>query len=106
MPNNFRLEKNQSKMKTVIAFVIVFTISIVTAFSQDISGDWRIREFNMGDIQWYGLNIEQVTELSPVPNPDLSRVKKIGFSDLMPGGMSQACSRLDWIEVSARSVSR
>jgi pimeloyl-ACP methyl ester carboxylesterase len=27
-------------MKTIIAFVIVVTISIVSAFSQDISGDW------------------------------------------------------------------
>jgi hypothetical protein len=26
-------------------------------------------------------------------------VEEVGFTDLMPGGISAACSRLDWIEV-------
>ena len=70
------------------------------------SGDWRIREFNIQDVQWHGLNIETVTEGNREINPDLSKVDEIGFTDLMPGGASVACSRLDWIEVYAIPVVR
>lgn len=70
------------------------------------SGDWRIHEFNIGDIKWYTLDIETITEIKPVENPDLSRVDEIGFTDLMAGGSSNACSRLDWIEVYGKAVER
>jgi len=70
------------------------------------SGDWRIREFNMGDIKWYSLNIETITEKKPFLNPDLSKVDEIGFTDLMGGGSSDACSRIDWIEVHGKAVER
>jgi len=33
-----------------------------------------------------------------VEAPDLSGVKAIGCTDLMPGEASAVCSRLDWIE--------
>ena len=39
-------------------------------------------------------------------NPDLSRVDEIGFTDLMVGGQSEACSRLDWVEVYGKPVDR
>jgi hypothetical protein len=68
------------------------------------SKDWRIREFNIADIEWYTLNIKSVIEVKPVSNPDLSKVDEIGFTDLMPGGQSDACSRLDWIEVYGKPV--
>jgi hypothetical protein len=71
-----------------------------------ISKDWRITEFNISDISWYSLNIKSVIEIKPVDNPDLSRVDEIGFTDLMPGGASDACSRLDWIEVYGKQVKR
>jgi len=45
------------------------------------------------------MDMESITEQQPVPNPDLSDVVEIGYTDLMPGGQSNACSRLDWIEV-------
>jgi len=70
------------------------------------SGDWRIREFNIGDITWYSLDIETITEIRPVENLDLSRVDEIGFTDLMAGGRSDACSRVDWIEVYGKAVKR
>ncbi|TFH27861.1 MAG: hypothetical protein E4H10_02415 [Bacteroidia bacterium] len=63
------------------------------------SEDWRIKEFNVPDLEWYSFDIHTITEGKRVQNPDLSRVAEIGFTDLMPGGMSDACSRLDWIEV-------
>ena len=36
----------------------------------------------------------------------LSNVEEIGFTDLMPGGKSSSCSRLDWIEVYGMPVAR
>lgn len=70
------------------------------------SQDWRVREFNIQDIRWRRLDIEKVVEGAWVENPDLSRVDEIGFTDLMVGGESIACSRLDWIEVDAKPVKR
>jgi hypothetical protein len=72
---------------------------LVSKQSDPASADWRIREFNLMDLDWYRLDIETVTEQEPVAEPDLSRVEEVGFTDLMPGGISAACSRLDWIEV-------
>jgi hypothetical protein len=74
--------------------------------SDGASEDWRVREFNVADIHWRDLDICRVTEGKPVESPDLTRVEEIGFTDLMPGGMSDACSRLDWIEVYAKAVPR
>ena len=63
------------------------------------SRDWRIREFNLQDLHWYTIDMNAITEMKPVEGPDLSSVEEIGFTDLMTGGKSNACSRLDWIEV-------
>ncbi len=70
------------------------------------SNDWRIREFNLADINWYKLNIATIVEGALVTHPDLTKVDEIGFTDLMRGGQSNACSRLDWIEVYGKAVSR
>lgn len=70
------------------------------------SKDWRIHEFNLMDINWYTLNIKSVIEVKPATNINLSRVEEIGFTDLMTGGGSDACSRLDWIEVYGKPVNR
>jgi hypothetical protein len=70
------------------------------------SNDWRIREFNISDIRWRRLDIKKIVEAEWVNAPDLSRIEEVGFTDLMPGGQSVACSRLDWIEVYGKSVPR
>lgn len=74
----------------------------------DASKDWRIREFNIDDINWYRLDISKMIETAKVPKDklDLSCVTEIGCTDLMRGGRSLACSRLDWIELYAFPVSR
>jgi hypothetical protein len=72
----------------------------------DASKDWRIKEFNIQDIVWFKLDAASVVETGPVSNPDLSNVEEIGFTDLMPGGKSASCSRLDWIEVYGNAVKR
>ena len=79
--------------------------------SDPASSDWRIREFNIADINWLRLDIETIVELHPsakdtAPTPDLAHVISIGFTDLMIGGKSRASSRLDWIEVYAHPAPR
>ncbi len=70
------------------------------------SNDWRIREFNIADIRWRRLDIKKIVEGEWVNAPDLSRIEEVGFTDLMPGGQSVACSRLDWIEVYGKPAQR
>jgi len=72
----------------------------------DASGDWRECEFIVADLIWYRLDIERMIEGRRVATPDLSNVEEIGFTDLMTGGGSDACSRLDWIEVWGKPVVR
>lgn len=72
---------------------------IVSDQADGPSTDWRVREFNIGDLRWRKLDIETVLEREWVDKPDLSRVDEIGFTDLMRGGGTPACSRVDWIEV-------
>ena len=79
---------------------------VVSDQSDDQSNDWRIREFNMSDIRWRQLDIKNVLEGPWEQSPDLTRVDEIGWTDLMPGGGSNACSRLDWIEVYGKTVPR
>lgn len=70
------------------------------------SVDWREIEFPIEGIRWRRLDIKKIAEGAWVDKPDLSRVDEIGFTDLMAGGASAACSRLDWIEVYGRPQSR
>lgn len=72
---------------------------LVSKEGDPASSDWRIREFNLPDLSWYSIDMNSITEQEIVMNPDLSKVVEVGFTDLMPGGKSKACSRLDWIEV-------
>ena len=77
---------------------------LVSQQSDDASADWRIKEFNLMDLNWYSIDMEGIIEGRAVLDPDLSSVSEIGYTDLMPGGQSNACSRLDWIEVYAYLV--
>ena len=79
---------------------------LVSSQSDSRSSNWRIHEINIMDINWFILNIKSVTEVKPITETDLSRVDEIGFTDLMTGGKSKACSRIDWIEVYGKSVDR
>jgi hypothetical protein len=79
---------------------------LVSDQSDGPSKDWRIKEFNIQDITWHKLDAKRVVEVGVANNPDISNVEEIGFTDLMPGGQSAACSRLDWIEVDGKPVKR
>lgn len=72
---------------------------IVSDQSDGESGHWRVQEFAIRDLRWRELDIAIVVEGDPVDRPDLSRVRAVGFTDLMRGGGTPASSRLDWIEV-------
>jgi len=79
---------------------------LVSDQSDPASSDWREREFNVADIRWRRLDIKNVIEGDWVVKPDLSRVEEVGWTDLMVGGGSAACTRIDWIEVWGRPVPR
>lgn len=79
---------------------------LVSDLFDGAADDWRVREFDIPAIHWRTLDISRVAEGKPAAAPDLSRIQEIGFTDLMPGGLSDACSRLDWIEVYGTSVPR
>jgi hypothetical protein len=79
---------------------------LVSDQSDPASLDWRELEFNLADIRWRKLDIETIVEGAWVDKPNLGRVDEIGFTDLMRGGGSIACSRLDWIEVYGKPVKR
>ncbi|WP_163379997.1 hypothetical protein [Cyclobacterium sp. SYSU L10401] len=61
--------------------------------------DWTVSEFDLSSMNWRRLNMDDIIEGKTVEAPDLSKVLKIGVSDLMKGGGTPASSRLDWIEV-------
>ena len=72
---------------------------LVSDQSEGQTSVWEVHDFVIKDIRWYFLNITTITEGLKVENPDLSKVQEIGFTDLMRGGLSAACSRVDLIEV-------
>jgi hypothetical protein len=70
------------------------------------SVDWRESEQSIQELRWRRLDIKTMIEGAPVAAPDLSRVDEIGWSSLMTGGGTPACTRVDWIEVYGRPVAR
>jgi len=63
------------------------------------TADWHVWEVNLRNVHWRKLNIERVTEDDWQEDPQLNQVIEVGFTDLMPGGLTPASSRVDWIEV-------
>lgn len=79
---------------------------LVSNIADGASSDWHISEFNLQDIIWHSLDIDLMVEKKAIVDPDLSQVEEIGWTDLMRGGGSIACSRLDWIEVDGMPIAR
>ncbi len=77
---------------------------LVSEQADGASEQWRVYEFAFSSSRWRQLDPVTVTEGPWASAPDLTRVRSIGFTDLMPGGRSRACSRLDWIEVYGQRV--
>ncbi len=79
---------------------------LVSVQADPPSADWREWEFIINDLEWYTIDMDIITEQLPLLQPDLTKVDEIGFTDLVTGGKSAACSRLDWIEVYGYLVPR
>lgn len=79
---------------------------LISDLAEGASSAWEICDFIIKDIRWNALDINTITEGDRVNSPDLKRVEEIGFTDLMNGGHSSACSRVDWIEVYAEGLGK
>ncbi len=79
---------------------------LVSSLADGPSADWRITEFNISDLHWMSLDIENILEKKWIIDPDLTKAEEIGWTDLMRGGGSDASSRLDWIEVDGHVVEK
>ncbi len=79
---------------------------LVSDATDGASMDWRESEIPIRNLHWRQLDIRTLVEGAAVERPDLSRVDEVGWSTLMTGGNSAACSRVDWIEIYARAVPR
>jgi hypothetical protein len=79
---------------------------LVSAQSAGESQDWRQFEFRPASLSWQMLDIDAVKILGEAPGACMGRVDAVGFTDLMAGGGTLACSRLAWIEVWGGEVAR
>ena len=72
------------------------------------SAGWHEYEIEIAKATWRELEIETVTPGESLAGASLGleHIDAIGVTDLMPGDGSGNCSRLDWIEVWGRSVTR
>ena len=61
--------------------------------------DWQVFEVELNILHWRKLDMQTIEAGKPVKEPDLSRVRSIGWTDLMIGEGSPGCTRVDWIEV-------
>lgn len=77
---------------------------LVSEQGSGVTDDWHVFTISLDTLKWRMLDIESVEAGEQLTDVDLGRIKAIGCTDLMPGGGSPACSRLDWIEVYGREV--
>jgi hypothetical protein len=66
--------------------------------------DWWVFDVDLEVFRWHRLDIQSIKAGPLVKEPDLSRVRSVGWTDLMVGGSSKACTRVDWIEVYGLAV--
>jgi hypothetical protein len=79
---------------------------LVSDHAEGPTSDWRETEFAIADVRWRRLDIKTIVEGAWVDKPDLSKVDEIGWTDLTTGGGTPASSRVDWIEVYGKPVTR
>lgn len=77
---------------------------LVSDWSDPASDHWHVNEVVLSGTRWRQLDMGRIAEGPWESRPDLANVRSVGFTDLMPGGRSGACSRLDWIEVYGQRV--
>lgn len=70
------------------------------------SSHWAVSEIDITATTWMPMDIDKVEPIGKPINMPAGTVDAIGFSDLNPGGGSNNCSRIDWMEVWARAIPR
>lgn len=73
-----------------------------TGFGQ--TSDWHEFTAQISVLKWRHLDIINIEAGDWVKEPDLNRVRSIGWTDLTTGKGSSACTRVDWIEVYGREI--
>jgi hypothetical protein len=68
------------------------------------TSDWHEFSLNVELLRWHELDIRTMEAGSRVKQPDLRRVRSVGWTDLMVGEGSSGCTRVDWIEVHGTTV--
>lgn len=99
---------------------------IVSELSDGASAGWREFTIELAGTEWCEFDLAMAAARGPVRAPDAARVPShggrppstgdrvprldfvdaVGVTDFQPGGGSDACSRLDWLEVWGRPVAR
>ena len=75
---------------------------LISDLGTAVTKDWEVNELRIRQCTWHLFDPETIERGKRITSPDLSTVSTIGFTDLLPGGGSRACSRLDWVEVYGR----
>jgi len=65
---------------------------------------WHEFDVILTSLSWRELDIQKVQAGRLVKQPNLARVRSIGWTDLTIGNISKGCTRVDWIEVHGKSV--
>jgi len=68
--------------------------------------DWHEFSVDIDILKWRSLDINTVEAGGRIEKPNLSRVRSVGWTDLKKGGASNACTRVDWMEVYGREIGK
>ena len=88
---------------------------LVSDQSVTATSDWQVSDLVIADLRWREVDTKTMNDINPprnapwLPQPDLSQVSEIGFTDLMAGsghGRQAGSSRVDWIEVYGTRVAK
>lgn len=66
--------------------------------------DWWVFTLDLRLLRWHRLDIRRIEAGTIVKEPDLRRVRSVGWTDLMIGQGSKGCTRVDWIEVHGQTT--
>ena len=64
--------------------------------------DWHVFQQPLAKLIWRELDIRTIKAGKRIADPDLTRVRSVGWTDLSTGKGSPASTRVDWIEVHGR----
>lgn len=72
---------------------------LISADGAGESKDWKASVLRLKNMSFFSVDVERIRRGKKVQNATLGEVTEIGFTDLQSGAGSEACSRIDWLEV-------